>query len=175
MDRAAAAFEFGGVSIRMKCVDLNCDMGEVAEAVTGGTQEELLHYVTSANVACGGHAGAAAMMQATIEQCLRNGVAIGAHPGYEDRANFGRIELKLSHEEIAVSVHRQVLALAEIAARCGARITSRETPWRALQPGRSRTRACPRNRGRRGTLAKRCRSDGTRGIRDAGGISRDGI
>ena len=107
----------------MKRVDLNCDMGEVAQAVTDGTQEELLHYVTSANVACGGHAGAAAMMQATIEQCLRNGVAIGAHPGYEDRANFGRIELKLSHEEIAVSVHRQVLALAEIAARCGARIT----------------------------------------------------
>ena len=123
MDRAAAAFEFGGVSIRMKRVDLNCDMGEVAEAVTGGKQEELLHYVTSANVACGGHAGGAAMMQATIEQCLRNGVAIGAHPGYEDRASFGRIELKLSHEEIAVSVHRQVLALAEIAARSGARIT----------------------------------------------------
>jgi len=107
----------------MKRVDLNCDMGEVAEAVTGGAQEELLHYVTSANVACGGHAGAAAMMQATIEQCLRSGVAIGAHPGYEDRANFGRIELKLSHEEIAVSVHWQVLALAEIAARCGTRIT----------------------------------------------------
>jgi UPF0271 protein len=60
----------------MKRVDLNCDMGEVAQAVTGGTQEELLHYVTSANVACGGHAGAAAMMQATIEQCLRSGVAI---------------------------------------------------------------------------------------------------
>src|SRR5215471_9448518 len=107
----------------MKRVDLNCDMGEVAEAVTGGKQEELLHYVTSANVACGGHAGGAAMMQATIEQCLRNGVAIGAHPGYEDRASFGRIELKLSHEDTAVSVHRQVLALAEIAARSGARIT----------------------------------------------------
>jgi UPF0271 protein len=107
----------------MKRVDLNCDMGEVPQAVTGGAQEELLRYVTSANVACGGHAGDAAMMQATIEQCLRLGVAIGAHPGYEDRADFGRIELKLSRDEVAASVHRQVLALAEIAGRCGARIT----------------------------------------------------
>jgi 5-oxoprolinase (ATP-hydrolysing) subunit A len=123
MDRTAATFEFRGVSLRMKRVDLNCDMGEVAEAVTGGAQEELLRCVTSANVACGGHASDAAMMQATIEQCLRHGVAIGAHPGYEDRANFGRIEVKLSGEEVAASVHRQVLALAEIAACCGARIT----------------------------------------------------
>jgi 5-oxoprolinase (ATP-hydrolysing) subunit A len=107
----------------MKRVDLNCDMGEVTAAVIGGAQEELLRYVTSANVACGAHAGDAAMMQATIEQCLRHGVAIGAHPGYEDRANFGRIELKLSREEIAASVHQQVRALAEIAARCGARIS----------------------------------------------------
>ena len=106
----------------MKRVDLNCDMGEVAEAVTGGAQEDLLRYVTSANVACGGHAGDAAMMQTTVEQCLRYGVAIGAHPGYEDRANFGRIELKLSREEIATSIHRQLLALAEITDRCGARI-----------------------------------------------------
>lgn len=106
----------------MKRIDLNCDMGEVAEAVTGGAQEELLRYVTSANVACGGHAGDASMMQTTVQQCLRHSVAIGAHPGYEDRANFGRIELKLTREEIATSIHRQLLALAEIADRCGARI-----------------------------------------------------
>ena len=106
----------------MNRVDLNCDMGEVAEAVAGGAQQELLRYVTSANVACGGHAGDAAMMQATVEQCLRHGVAIGAHPGYEDRVNFGRNELKLSHEEIATSIHGQLLALAEIVDRCGAQI-----------------------------------------------------
>ena len=106
----------------MKRIDLNCDVGEVAEAVTGGAQEQLLRYVTSSNVACGGHAGDNAMMQATIEQCLRHGVAIGAHPGYEDRGNFGRIELKLSREEITASIYRQLLALAGIADRCGARI-----------------------------------------------------
>ncbi len=122
MDGAAATLEFGGVSLRMKRVDLNCDMGEITEAVTGGAQEELLRYVTSANVACGGHAGDPRMMQETIEQCLRHNVAIGAHPGYEDRANFGRIELKLSRKQVADSVYKQVLALAEIAERCGAHI-----------------------------------------------------
>jgi 5-oxoprolinase (ATP-hydrolysing) subunit A len=106
----------------MTHVDLNCDIGEVAEAITSGTQEALLRYVTSANIACGGHAGDARMMQATVEQCLRHGAAIGAHPGYEDRANFGRIELKLSGEQVAASVRRQVLALAEIASSCGAHI-----------------------------------------------------
>lgn len=127
----------------MKRVDLNCDMGELAEAVTGGAQEELLRYVTSANVACGGHAGDTAMMQATIEQCLRHNVAVGAHPGYEDRANFGRIELKLSREEVAASVHRQVLALAEIAARCGARI-SHVKPHGALYNQAARERELAR-------------------------------
>jgi 5-oxoprolinase (ATP-hydrolysing) subunit A len=106
----------------VKRVDLNCDMGEMAEAVASGAQEELLCYVTSANVACGGHAGDASMMQATIEQAMRRKVAIGAHPGYEDCANFGRIELGLTREEIAASVHRQVLALAELAKGCGAQI-----------------------------------------------------
>jgi LamB/YcsF family len=106
----------------MKRVDLNCDMGEMAEAVNGGAQEELLRYVTSANVACGGHAGDARMMRATINQCLRHDVAIGGHPGYEDRRHFGRIELKLSREEVAASVHKQLLALEKIAIRWEARI-----------------------------------------------------
>jgi UPF0271 protein len=106
----------------MMRVDLNCDVGELPEAVADGTQEAILRQVTSANIACGGHAGDAQMMRATIEQALRCGVAIGAHPGYEDRANFGRVPLALSREELAASVHRQVVALAEIAEQCGARI-----------------------------------------------------
>jgi 5-oxoprolinase (ATP-hydrolysing) subunit A len=103
-------------------MDLNCDVGELPEALADGTQEAILRQVTSANIACGGHAGDPQMMRATIEQALRCGTAIGAHPGYEDRANFGRIELRLSSDEIAASVHKQILALAEIAERCGARI-----------------------------------------------------
>jgi UPF0271 protein len=106
----------------MKRIDLNCDMGELPEAIADGTQEALLRSITSANVACGGHAGDEQTMKATIEQALRWKVAIGAHPGYADRANFGRLELKLSPKEIASSVFEQVCALAEVAERCGARV-----------------------------------------------------
>ena len=106
----------------MKHIDLNCDMGELAEAIADGTQEALLQYISSANIACGGHAGDEQMMRTTIEQAQRHNVAIGAHPGYEDRANFGREVLQLSPEEIAASVHRQILALGEVATSIGARV-----------------------------------------------------
>ena len=106
----------------MKRIDLNCDMGELPEAIADGTQEALMRSVTSVNVACGGHAGDERTMRTTLEEALRAGVAIGAHPGYPDRANFGRLELKLPAETIAGSVFEQVRALAEIAAACGARL-----------------------------------------------------
>jgi UPF0271 protein len=104
----------------MRYVDLNCDMGEMPEALADGSQEELMRYVSSANVACGGHAGDSRMMRATMEQALRHGVAIGAHPGYEDRANFGRTELQLPSAEISRLIHRQLAKLGEIATQCGA-------------------------------------------------------
>ena len=106
----------------MKRVDLNCDMGELPEMLADGSQEALMKFVTSANVACGGHAGDEEMMRATIEQALRLGVAVGAHPGYEDRETFGRVVLNLSAEEIRDSVYRQVLALGKIAEKCGAAV-----------------------------------------------------
>ncbi len=103
-------------------IDLNCDMGEVPEAIADGTQEALMRSVMSVNIACGGHAGDERTMKTTIEQALRWKVAIGAHPGYADRANFGRLELKLPPKEIADSVFEQVRALDEVAKRCGARL-----------------------------------------------------
>ena len=103
-------------------IDLNCDMGEYPDAVVDGTQEALIRSVTSVNIACGGHAGDEGMMRATIEQAMRHGVAIGAHPGYADRANFGRVELKLAAEEVADSVYEQVVTLAKVAESCGARV-----------------------------------------------------
>jgi UPF0271 protein len=106
----------------MKRINLNCDMGEVPEAIADGTQEALLRSITSVNVACGGHAGDERTMRTTIEQALRAGVAIGAHPGYPDRENFGRLELKMPPDKLAKSVCEQILALAKIADECGARI-----------------------------------------------------
>lgn len=104
-------------------IDLNCDMGELPEAIADGTQEALMPSFTSVNVACGGHAGDKQTMRTTIEQALRWKLAIGAHPGYPDRANFGRLELKLPMETIAETVCEQVRALAETAASYGVRLT----------------------------------------------------
>jgi len=98
-------------------------MGELPQAIADGTQEALMPSFTSINVACGGHAGDAQTMQTTIEQAMRWKVAIGGHPGYPDRANFGRVELSLSPEAIADSVYQQVRALAEIAERNGVTLT----------------------------------------------------
>jgi UPF0271 protein len=107
----------------MKSIDLNCDMGEVPEHISDGTQEALMRSITSVNIACGGHAGEAQTMATTIQQALRYKLAIGAHPGYADRANFGRIELNLSPEEVADSVYAQVRTLADVAAQYHANIT----------------------------------------------------
>lgn len=107
----------------MTFIDFNCDMGEMPEAVTDGTQEALMAYLSSVNIACGGHAGDEFTMRKSIEQALRRKIAVGAHPGYADRANFGRVELNLSPDEMATSVFAQVSKFAEIAANCGARIS----------------------------------------------------
>jgi UPF0271 protein len=101
----------------MRCIDLNCDLGEGA-----GHDAELMPLITSANIACGGHAGTGDTMRATVELALRHGVAIGAHPGLEDRPNFGRKEFPLSPDEARALVRRQLEALDRIARSCGARI-----------------------------------------------------
>src|ERR1700739_740970 len=107
----------------MNHIDLNCDMGEMPEHISDGTQEALMRSITSVNIACGGHAGDAQTMATTIQQALGHKLAIGAHAGYASRASLRRIELKLSPEEVAASVSQQVRALAEVAARYHANIT----------------------------------------------------
>src|SRR5208283_4718129 len=116
---------------------------ELPEGLADGTQEAILRQVTSANIACGGHAGDSQTMLATIQQAQRWGTAIGAHPGYEDRENFGRVELKLSSDEVAVSVYRQILALAEVAETRGVRI-GHVKPHGALYDQASRDRGIAR-------------------------------
>ena len=107
----------------MKRIDFNCDMGEMPEAITDGTQDSIMCSLTSVNVACGGHAGDAGTMKATIEQSLRWNLALGAHPGYPDRANFGRLGLQLSPEAIAEFVFEQVRGFDVAAQGLGARVT----------------------------------------------------
>ncbi len=93
----------------MPSIDLNCDLGEGA-----GHDAELMALVSSANIACGGHAGDAGSMKAALALAERNGVSTGAHPGYPDRGNFGRAEVELSPAETRTLVASQVAALAAL-------------------------------------------------------------
>ena len=102
----------------MASIDLNSDLGEGA-----GTDADLMPLITSANIACGGHAGNDHTMTASVELALRNRVAIGAHPGYPDRERFGRVALAMEPSELSEAIRRQIEALAAIAARFGARVT----------------------------------------------------
>jgi UPF0271 protein len=98
-------------------VDLNCDVGEGQ-----GDDAAILPFVTSANVACGLHAGGPSVMRATVDEAARLGVAVGAHPGFADRAGFGRVELTLSPPEIYDLCAYQIGALAAFARRAGVTI-----------------------------------------------------
>lgn len=95
----------------MHKIDLNSDLGESFGAYTLGMDEELMEYITSANVACGWHAGDPLVMQKTIRAAARNGVAVGAHPGYPDLMGFGRRDIKITPEEAYAYVLYQLGAL----------------------------------------------------------------
>jgi UPF0271 protein len=90
-------------------IDLNCDMGEGMPH-----DAELMPYISSANIACGYHAGDEATMQKTVELCLKNKVAIGAHPGFNDKPNFGRTPMKLTDHELYALMQNQLKSLGAI-------------------------------------------------------------
>ena len=100
-------------------IDLNCDMGELDDAAH---EAALMQYITSANIACGGHAGDEATMERTTRLAMERGVRIGAHPGYPDRANFGRLEIPMAAEEIARTVWEQIDRLDSVVRRLGGEI-----------------------------------------------------
>lgn len=98
----------------MRAIDLNCDLGEGA-----GADAELMPLVSSANIACGAHAGDDATMRETVRLALRHGVAIGAHPGFADREHFGRREMPVSPGEAEALVLDQVRRLQEVVRALG--------------------------------------------------------
>lgn len=99
----------------MQIIDLNCDMGE------GLSNDALLMpCISSANIACGYHAGDAATMQKTVALAMEHHVAIGAHPGFADKPNFGRTEMNLPLNEIFDLVTEQVWQLQQLAKQMGA-------------------------------------------------------
>lgn len=102
----------------MRSIDLNSDLGEGA-----GADAEVMPLITSANIACGGHAGDEATMDAAVHLALEHGVAIGAHPGYPDRDNFGRVAMAMEPEALRVEIRSQLERLKVIAERADGRVT----------------------------------------------------
>lgn len=103
----------------MTTFDLNCDMGELEDAAH---EAALMEHITSANIACGGHAGDELTMERTVRLALARNVRIGAHPGYPDRANFGRIEIPMAPADIARTVREQIERLEAVVRPLGGAI-----------------------------------------------------
>ncbi|MYN11947.1 5-oxoprolinase subunit PxpA [Pusillimonas sp. TS35] len=103
-------------------IDLNCDMGESFGAWPMGNDVQVLPHVTSANIACGFHAGDPTTMRKTVAEALRHGVALGAHPGLPDLVGFGRRNMAIRPAEAYDMVVVQIGALAAVAATRGARL-----------------------------------------------------
>lgn len=104
-------------------IDLNADLGESFGPWTMGDDGAMLDLVSSANIACGGHAGDPEVMFRTLQEAASRGVVIGAHPGYPDREGFGRRIIPMSPPEIARMIAAQIGALQGVAALAGAEVS----------------------------------------------------
>jgi UPF0271 protein len=102
------------VGFLMVRIDINCDLGEGLE-----TDAELMPYISSCNIACGFHAGDAETMRECVRLALLHNVAIGAHPAYKDRKNFGRLQMQVPTEQLQEGLYQQISQLQEIAASEG--------------------------------------------------------
>ncbi len=100
-------------------VDLNCDLGESFGRYRIGADEAMMQYITSANIACGYHAGDPLVMDRAVRLAAKHGVGIGAHPGFPDLMGFGRRAMQLSSEEIENYILYQIGALAAFARAAG--------------------------------------------------------
>ncbi len=96
-------------------IDLNCDMGEGYGRYDFGTDQDMLRLVTSANLACGFHAGDPLVMERALAQCAKSGVSVGAHPGYPDLVGFGRRAMQASYDQVRSDVLYQLGALQGLA------------------------------------------------------------
>ena len=106
----------------MKSIDINCDMGEAFGNYSMPNDIVLMDYISSVNIACGFHAGDAQVMQDTVALALQKGLAIGAHPGFQDLQGFGRREMKISAREAYQITLYQIGALNGFVKAVGAKL-----------------------------------------------------
>lgn len=106
----------------MKVVDMNSDLGESFGNYKLGMDDKILEIVTSANIACGFHAGDPSVMKKTVALAVKNGAALGAHPGYPDLVGFGRRKMDIAPSDVYNMVVYQVGALAAFAKAVGTRL-----------------------------------------------------
>ena len=104
-------------------MDINSDMGELNRLLADRTYEKLMDHVTSINVACGGHAGDKTIMVAMVVMAKEKGVNVGAHPGYADKENFGRINIDIDGNQLLDSVRDQIQLLVDIGVDNGLELT----------------------------------------------------
>jgi UPF0271 protein len=109
---------------RRRTIDLNADVGEAGDGDGIRTERELLALVSSAHVACGGHAGDAASMRDTVLAALAHGVRVGAHPSYPDRAGFGRRPMELRSAALTAALGDQLQAMVDVCRTLGTRVAS---------------------------------------------------
>jgi UPF0271 protein len=112
------------VPAERRSIDLNADLGEAADDAGVAIERALLGLVTSAHIACGGHAGDDESMRATVQAALDAGVRVGAHPSYPDRAGFGRRPMEMAVSDLASSLAAQIGALVDVAGSLGATVSS---------------------------------------------------
>ncbi|MRH29976.1 5-oxoprolinase subunit PxpA [Microbacterium sp. SYP-A9085] len=96
----------------MHAIDLNADLGETVDGAPTADDEAMFAVISSASIACGGHAGDAAAMRAAAERAARTGVAVGAHPSYPDRAGFGRRAVDITPAQLHATLADQLDALS---------------------------------------------------------------
>ena len=108
--------------MQLQKIDINCDMGESKDFLDSGHDKLLMQYISSVNIACGFHAGNSEIMTETVKNAIQYGLKIGAHPGFDDKENFGRKEIELTYNEIVDLVTVQICSLLEITKSLGVKL-----------------------------------------------------
>ena len=106
----------------IRSIDINCDLGESTKPESWARDAEIMPYISSCNIACGGHEGNQASVNASIKNALSHNLAIGAHPSYPDKENFGRKSINMSELELRKTLQLQIALIAESCNQHGAKL-----------------------------------------------------